>query len=124
MPINITVLNKWAEALESGDYEQGFGLLCRAKDSTYCCLGVAAKVILEPSQCAELFESDVNSANPVDRPGSFKWLTDATGLTPFELNVLTQRNDSCWSGFGWTFLEIARHLRNRVQDEECKNAQE
>lgn len=36
---------KWVEALESGEYEQGGGALCR--DDEFCCLGVACDVALK-----------------------------------------------------------------------------
>ena len=32
-------VEKWVAALRSGEFEQGFGTLC--KDEKYCCLGVA-----------------------------------------------------------------------------------
>lgn len=35
---------RWAEALESGEFSQGFGYL-RTRDS-YCCLGVACEVFI------------------------------------------------------------------------------
>jgi hypothetical protein len=34
---------KWAKALESGRYKQGFGAL-KDKDGAYCCLGVLCRV--------------------------------------------------------------------------------
>lgn len=37
---------KVAEALESGEYKQGKGLLCN-KDNEYCCLGVACDVYIK-----------------------------------------------------------------------------
>lgn len=33
---------KWVEALESGEFEQGTGYLC--KNNKYCCLGVACEL--------------------------------------------------------------------------------
>ena len=35
---------KWVEALRSGDYKQGEGLLYNDIGKTYCCLGVACKI--------------------------------------------------------------------------------
>lgn len=35
---------KWAEALESGEYEQGQNRLHDFVENTYCCLGVAEKI--------------------------------------------------------------------------------
>jgi hypothetical protein len=39
---------KWIEALESGEYEQGSGILCQAKKNKprkYCCLGVGCHLL-------------------------------------------------------------------------------
>lgn len=41
------VREAWAAALESGEYEQGMGKLCRVDDEgnrTYCCLGVLTEM--------------------------------------------------------------------------------
>jgi hypothetical protein len=40
---NLERLKLWLDALVSGDYEQGSGLL-KGVDGRYCCLGVAAEV--------------------------------------------------------------------------------
>lgn len=48
--VSIPFLNEWTSALESGEYEQGSGLLCenRVKNDVsynkYCCLGVLCKI--------------------------------------------------------------------------------
>lgn len=53
--MNREVCETWAEALVSGDYEQGVGGLRQRPTDTYCCLGVLcdlavkAGVIPEPS---------------------------------------------------------------------------
>lgn len=41
----------WADALDSGEYNQGYGVLCRLDDETggraYCCLGVLCMAAIE-----------------------------------------------------------------------------
>ena len=40
-------IKKWCDALRSGDYEQTKGELYNENKDSYCCLGVAAKVLDE-----------------------------------------------------------------------------
>jgi hypothetical protein len=44
-------VKKWVEALRSGDYQQGGGILCKedeiSDDYDYCCLGVACDIFVE-----------------------------------------------------------------------------
>ncbi len=44
--MNKELKQKWIDALRSGDYEQGKGLLCRITPdgAKYCCLGVLCEV--------------------------------------------------------------------------------
>lgn len=37
----------WVDALRSGEYVQGRGVLCKADTGAMCCLGVAADVLLD-----------------------------------------------------------------------------
>jgi len=43
-------VKKWVEALRSGEYEQGKGILCMddeiSGDWKYCCLGVACDIFV------------------------------------------------------------------------------
>lgn len=55
-------MNNWINALESGEYKQGTGLLVNHKpeldDYVYCCLGVAACVNLPDSHPTDFTSDD------------------------------------------------------------------
>lgn len=44
--MNTDIAQRWADALRSGDYAQGRGVL-RGSDDTYCCLGVLCELAVE-----------------------------------------------------------------------------
>lgn len=49
MKMNRENIQKWVDALRSGEYKQGFGYLNQADkrgESRYCCLGVACEVAI------------------------------------------------------------------------------
>ena len=52
--MNKTVIRKWAEALESGEYMQGYGQLYDGE--TYCCLGVLCQLHMQ--ETGEVWEED------------------------------------------------------------------
>lgn len=43
--MNIEIRDEWADALESGEYEQGFGRL--NFDGKFCCLGVLSELLVK-----------------------------------------------------------------------------
>lgn len=54
---------KWAEALESGEYEQGVGNLRRLDDGAprYCCLGVLSDLYIKETGAASWDETGAES---------------------------------------------------------------
>lgn len=44
--MNKVIKKKWVEALRSGEYKQGKGVL-KSKDSEFCCMGVLADLLYE-----------------------------------------------------------------------------
>lgn len=49
---------RWVEALRSGEYKQGRGVLCR--DGKYCCLGVAAEIFKTDDICIRPSRDDLD----------------------------------------------------------------
>lgn len=115
----MTVLNPdqlmWFNALTSGWYDQGTGVMKRVQDdkSEYCCMGVACEV-LEPA----VLEQDDTSTSMIASLG-FRIsdegvqhtylppsLNERLGLTEEDNEMLAQLNDS----YLFTFKEIARVL--------------
>lgn len=87
-------LAKWVEALQSGEYKQGRESLYNDQDCTYCCLGVAERVINGNTQGnmgyldypSELkrhatFDGMLLEDMETDCGVSFAGLNDAFGLT-------------------------------------------
>lgn len=83
---NETNIRKWVEALESGDYRQGYNML-RDPRGAYCCLGVACEVAI------------ANGVNIVGKPGAF--------------NVLQQEATYVYGGNeGWTSSALPDPVRD------------
>jgi hypothetical protein len=108
-------LKMWIEALESGRYKQTHHKL---QDSQgFCCLGVAAEIkgIKGHFDCElDIASFDFNGAYwdrflPEDFVKQF-------GLTDGEQIKLAGLNDS-----GWSFVEIAALLRNKLEYLENNN---
>lgn len=100
---------KWIEALESGEYEQGYRRLCSG--GYYCCLGVGHVVVAgsNPSIDSHLLSADV---------------TDALGLRSYAGAYVQPNNATVTSRYLFklndekkkTFPEIAAILRNDPQN--------
>lgn len=102
MRINRRQLEIWINALRSGEFKQGYNQL--QKGDTYCCLGVACKVLI-PEHKLEIDEDgDMYGIMPGIQSYCPKWLDeiaeDFTNKTGRELPNL---NDAA----GLTFDEIA-----------------
>jgi hypothetical protein len=52
--MNPEVKKRWVEALRSGKFAQGTGVLHRAQDDTFCCLGVLCAVAVEDGIVTEV----------------------------------------------------------------------
>lgn len=133
---NREVIEKWVDALESGEYEQGTGYLHRehGKDHVWCCLGVLCdlavneKVIFASTKEAPMSaptgslsahtygEEHLSGALPLEVQS---WVGLDSGLPvvrvpsddediEFEFQPLSHLNDIK----GWTFPEIAAAIRS------------
>jgi len=88
---------RWADALDSGEYQQGYGHLF--KDNKYCCLGVLAQ-LEDPLWVSTYWERS---------PG----LGMQSGLSYENVCELARRNDGMDGYHKHTFPEIAKLLRER-----------
>jgi hypothetical protein len=112
-----TLKQKWVDALRSGEYEQGRGMLrCKTDDSDqFCCLGVLCDVY-DPSQWS--YDTDAGSSWVVDavpyKGSSFTYLKDELlselGISDDTQGYLTVMNDMFC-----TFLQIA----DRIESLDC-----
>ncbi len=102
---------KWADALDSGEHLQGFGVL-ETSEGKNCCLGVACKIFGIPR------EDWVGAALPSERQtihftmksgsyGMFTSFRDRDGAYV----TLTQLNDT-----GFTFPQIADLIRHFYEE--------
>lgn len=110
---------KWLEALRSGKYKQGNGVL-RTDDNCFCCLGVLADIV-NPSGWGR--EGKYNTWTP---PGSVEYGTaylpykfeDEIGLNGHSVN-LSVMNDGIMADEGFeqapkSFNEIADYIEKKL----------
>lgn len=101
---------QWVEALRSGKYTQGMGLL-RSRNDEYCCLGVACElyaerhpelVIAAPREDSDYYTYGGRCDTLPHAVVVWLGLRDAAGSYRPEESALTEDNDN-----GMTFAEIA-----------------
>lgn len=113
----MTNIQKWLEALESGEYKQTVGTLHNKTDGGFCCLGVAAKVVcnLNP-QIFGVEEDDVDkdlSGEVYLHEGDaddYNLVKSYLGLNSNQYNCVIEMNDS-----GSTFKDIADYIREEIK---------
>lgn len=86
------LVSNWIDALRSGDYAQGTGVLRSAfKDNvSYCCLGVLCEIAPDAEWDGTLYQYHgydgyVSNAFPVD-----DWFTERTGLVTEIKNIISR----------------------------------
>jgi hypothetical protein len=92
----------WAQALESGQYKQGYGRLA-PDDQRHCCLGVACELAVQAKVIPDYdpWDGDLAAYEPVR-----EWLGLATDEGAYEGGNLVKDNDTAR-----TFTEIAATIR-------------
>lgn len=113
----------WTKALRSGEYEQGKGVLRRVgvKKDTYCCLGVAADLLVKNGHQAKWMEGNshiIPVATKSSRGGRYGSSSTISGVAPRWLQqwlmdkegVLVHMNDRV----GATFTDIAEWLEGQL----------
>lgn len=117
MPLTRKQCIDWIEALESGEYKQGKGVLHDDETNTYCCLGVLATINNLPT--GNLVELDLTihrsislsmPKSPFTPVGEFihMGIPSYPPSSIFQLASLATMNDREYS-----FEDIAKHLRTQ-----------
>lgn len=115
---------KWVEALRSGQYTQGKGVLRTGADR-FCCLGVLCDLV-DPSGWGQLsaVETCVDGRDMELDAYSYEYrearvatslpnnLREIVGLQPADMRALIQLND-----FGRSFETIAQHIEVNIPAE-------
>lgn len=117
-------IRRWAEALESGEYEQGvYNLHSRTETADkFCCLGVLceqeglrAVAVTDTTSTTFLYEG-ATCALPVSLIAKYGVKTGSWPLSARPGHTLASLNDS-----GTSFIEIAQLLRAMYLAEEKEN---
>lgn len=118
--INKEAINKWIEALRSGEYKQGYYRLrtYSKKEDTFCCLGVACDVLKDELdgewvQKADDYTFEVSD----DQFHGQEYMPDVVveyiGLPERFLNDdLSELNDR----ENYSFRQIANKLENKLEE--------
>lgn len=107
---------KWLKALESGEYKQGGGYLCKIDNGQlkYCCLGVATKVFLgegnQSKSKAYFFWGNDSQYAPLEVQQILQ-LRDMYGASMSYQMSLVDLNDT-----GSTFKQIAKKIRKNPEE--------
>ena len=108
--------SKWTEALRSGKYEQGEGVLYDKESDSYCCLGVLCSIVGPSSYDivrAEVPDGDFYKDNNIELGGDWSFL-EGEYQESAEYK-LTMMNDG---GEGYdkkTFTEIAEWIEKNIE---------
>jgi hypothetical protein len=101
-------LQAWVEALLSGEYKQGMGLLYDTRNNSWCCLGVLCNVYInETKSVKEILDLSLDEAMffPVDEV--FEW----AGISDNDGGLLADLNDH-----GHSFKSIVAKMRLMFND--------
>lgn len=119
------IKQKWLEALRSGQYQQGKGVLRDSLDR-FCCLGVLCDIVdksrwgaaydvdtsiagRDVEISAHPYAGDEDDVNAVSLPSS---LREQVGLHVADVSALIEMNDS-----GRRFETIAKHIEANIPAE-------
>lgn len=103
---------KWLEALRSGDYKQGDGMLfC---DGKYCCLGVADKVCgYSPGKEAGILSEHIGTPEMLRMDGDVKgWLMSMNDGV--RIGSCNQPHDDIDYGRKYSFKQIANWIEKNL----------
>lgn len=106
---------KWLEAMESGEYRQGFGVLYSTIESAYCCLGVAKKVLDLPEDSIYCLEKSYREIGLKSSEGMFCQFVkkaSADGDGDISYDSLVSLNDS----EEFSFKDIAQIIRDNPEN--------
>lgn len=108
--MNKELVDRWLEALESGEYKQGRGSL-HPKGDTFCCLGVLCDLFGDGSwgiaDNLNVYVPKNDGPITVSMPPGKLW--DSLGLS-INQGKLANMNDK-----GKSFVEIAAYIRQEIE---------
>jgi hypothetical protein len=117
--VDVALATKWADALDSGDYEQTQGALHR-KSGGHCCLGVLADIVQPDAWVAPLVDATVWAADMMKHPlqnGSDEYLNIYEVQFTLDVGPIEQSGEGVQGKYASmndnskTFAEIAAQIR-------------
>lgn len=104
--LDVELVKRWIEALESGKYAQGYGQLVRETPDglVHCCLGVACEVLGLRREGGMYMCED----NSTMKDKLVLELQQRLGLQPKDQNDLVWLNDGCHKPFPFIAAQIRR----------------
>ena len=102
--MNPEIKQRWVEALRSGKYEQGRGVLREFRDGKfhYCCLGVLCDLVAPDDWDREWHRNSIGF--PAQE------ITDEVGLSKHQAGILADMNDR----HQYTFSQIADYIEENL----------
>lgn len=115
------IIEKWCQALESGQYQKGVGKL-KDEDGNYCCLGVLCEILELESEPfydeflfhygkesdSEILPSSLARDLSINNCGGFRECVEYQGLSYISLTDLNDQSDI-------TFPEMAQIIRKNFK---------
>ena len=109
--MNKALKDRWLNALKSGDFRKGTGIMYDGADNSYCCLGVLAEITDTWSEFKEDCKALTARSNPhgeyfgvfAHMPGTMEgymnssWAPKEAGLDKETLITLAKINDNTFS---------------------------
>lgn len=89
--MNGSIKKRWVEALRSGRYKQGRGVLWNPSDNTFCCLGVLCEIAREDG----IVERDPSGAR-YGNPGAAVFALAVPPLEVVKWAGLMESNPTVW----------------------------
>jgi hypothetical protein len=117
------IARRWADALESGQYKQARGLLCRVDRETgtrsYCCLGVLCELAIEDGVPVSVHEHKTEYGHghvAFDKSGSYLPESVVKWAGADNANPKVGERGAVWLNDGehWSFAQIAEAIRASI----------
>lgn len=110
--------SKWTEALRSGKYEQGEGVLYDKESDSYCCLGVLCSIVGLSSYDivrAAVPDGDFYKDNNIELGGRWSLMAEERNYQDSAEYELTMMNDGEEGFDKKTFPEIAEWIEENIE---------
>ena len=116
---DIEQIKIWIAALRSGEYKQG-RMMLQSLDNTYCCLGVACKVLIPHDKLKLYHDGVIAGSTPHEQSNAPEWLKRIDGeFGRYWGDSLVYLNDTGKYTFEWIadMLEHFINLKKPIQNE-------